>query len=183
VEIARDVFPKPTLATADTGAHALAAVAFWETYEPKAFLCSVGSAGIGYALPAAIAAKLVSPDRPVVAFMGDGGFLLNLAEVTTANRVGAAIVVIVFVDESLSLARVAQEQKRYAPAGVSVSPIDIPKVAEGLGALGTTVETEEELRAALLDALGTTKPAIIAAKVNPQGYRRMLEVLRGKSER
>jgi acetolactate synthase-1/2/3 large subunit len=183
VEIARDVFPKPTLATVDTGAHALATVAFWETYEPKAFLCSVGSASIGYALPAAIAAKLVSPDRPVVAFMGDSGFLLNLAEVTTANRVGAAVVVIVFVDESLSLARVAQEQKRYAPAAVSVSAVDIPKVAEGLGALGTTVETEEELRVALSDALGTTKPAIIAAKVNPQGYRRMLEVLRGKGER
>ena len=182
VEIARDVFPKATLATADTGAHALAAVAFWETYEPKAFLCSVGSAGVGYALPAAIAAKLVSPDRPVVAFMGDGGFLLNMAEVTTANRLGVAIVVIVFVDESLSLARVAQEQKRYAPEGVAVSAMDIPKVAEGLGVLGTTVETEDGLRAALSDALGTTKPAIIAARVNPQGYRRMLEVLQGKVE-
>jgi thiamine pyrophosphate-dependent acetolactate synthase large subunit-like protein len=58
--------------------------------------------------------------------------------------------------------------------------MDVPKMADGLGALGTTVEDEDSLRAALSDALGTTRPAIIAARVNPQGYRRMLEILRGK---
>jgi thiamine pyrophosphate-dependent acetolactate synthase large subunit-like protein len=61
--------------------------------------------------------------------------------------------------------------------------MDIPKMAEGLGVLGTTVEDEESLRLALSDALHTTKPAIIAARVNPQGYRRMLETLWGKGER
>jgi thiamine pyrophosphate-dependent acetolactate synthase large subunit-like protein len=61
--------------------------------------------------------------------------------------------------------------------------MDIPKIAEGLGVFGTTVENEEALRTALSDALHTTKPAIIAARVNPQGYRRMREIIRGKSER
>jgi acetolactate synthase-1/2/3 large subunit len=183
VEIAREVFPRPTLATADTGAHAWAVAAFWETYEPKAFLCSASLEGAGYALPAAITAKLTTPDRPVLVFMGDNGFLLNLPEMATVSRLDAPIVVVVFVDESISFARVAQEQKRYAPLGVSLSAMDIPKVAEGFGALGTTVEDEEGLRAALSDALNTTKPAIIAARVNPHGYRRMVELVRGKSER
>jgi acetolactate synthase-1/2/3 large subunit len=183
VEIAREVFPTPTLATVDSGAHALVVAAFWETYEPKGFLCSSGLGGAGYALPAAIAAKLAAPDRPVLAFMGDSGFLSNLPEVATASRLNTPLVIIVFVDDSLSLSRVAQEQKQYAPLGVSLSAVDIPKVAEGLGALGTMVEDEEGLRLALSDSLNTTKPAIIATRVNPHGYRRMLEILRGKKGR
>lgn len=183
VEIAREVCPKATLAVADAGAHALVATVFWETYEPKGFLCSSGLGGTGYALPAAIAAKLAIPDRPVLAFLGDSGFLLNLPEAATACRLDTPIIVVVFVDDTVSLARVAQEQKRYAPLGVSLSAMDIPKVAEGLGALGTMVEDEAGLRVALSEALTTTKPAIIAVRVNPQGYRRMLEILRGKATR
>jgi acetolactate synthase-1/2/3 large subunit len=181
VEIAREVFPRPTVATVDTGAHALAVPAFWEAYEPKTYLCSGGLAGTGYAIPAAIAAKLTAPERPVLAFTGESGLLLSLPEVATASGLGLKIVVVVFVDDSLSLIRVAQEQKRYAPVGVSLPRLDIPKIADGLGALGTAVEDEEELRAALSDALEAPKPAIIAVRVNPHGYRRMLEVLRGKA--
>ncbi|MBP2670149.1 MAG: ilvB 2 [candidate division NC10 bacterium] len=183
VEIAREIFPRTTLATAGAGAHAIAVAAFWEAYRPKTFLCSAHLGGSGYALPAAIAAKLEAPSRPVLAFMGDNGFLLNLPEMATASRLESPLVLVVFVDDSLSLPRVAQEQKRYAPLGVSLGSMDIPKIAEGLGVLGTMVEDEDGLRAALSDALNTTKPAIIGTRVNPQGYRRMLETLRGKGER
>ena len=182
VEIAREVFPRQTIATVDTGAHALAVSAFWETYEPKTYLCSGGFAGAGYAIPAAIAAKLVAQERPVLAFAGEGGLLLNLPEVATASGLGLKIVLVVFVDESLSLVRVAQEQKRYAPVGVSHPQLDIPKIVDGLGALGTAVEDEEGLRSALSDALEAPRPAVIAVRVNPHGYRRMLEVLRGKAQ-
>ena len=182
VEIAREVFPRQTIATVDTGAHALAVSAFWETYEPKTYLCSGGLAGAGYAIPAAIAAKLVAQERPVLAFSGEGGLLLSLPEIATASGLGLKIVVVVFVDESLSLVRVAQEQKRYAPVGVSLPQLDIPKIVDGLGALGTTVEDEEGLRSALSDALEAPRPAVIAVRVNPHGYRRMLEVLRGKAQ-
>jgi acetolactate synthase-1/2/3 large subunit len=182
VEIAREVFPRQTIATVDTGAHALVVSAFWETYEPKTYLCSGGFAGAGYAIPAAIAAKLVATERPVLAFAGEGGLLLNLPEVATASGLGLKIVLVVFVDESLSLVRVAQEQKRYAPVGVSLPQLDIPKIVDGLGALGTAVEDEEGLRSALSDALEAPRPAVIAVRVNPHGYRRMLEVLRGKAQ-
>jgi acetolactate synthase-1/2/3 large subunit len=181
VEIAREVFPRPTVATVDTGAHALTVPAFWESYEPKSYLCSGGLAGTGYAIPAAIAAKLNAPERPVVAFTGESGLLLSLSEVAIASGLGLKIVVVVFVDESQSLVRVVQEQKRYAPVGVSLPQLDIPKIVDGLGALGTAVEDEEGLREALSDALEAPMPAIIAARINPHGYRRMLEVLRGKA--
>jgi acetolactate synthase-1/2/3 large subunit len=181
VEIAREVFPRTTIVSVDSGAHALPVATFWEAYAPKEYLCSGEFGGAGYALPAGIAASIRQTSSPVVAFMGESGFLMNLAEVATASRLGCPLVVVLFVDESLSLVRVAQEQRRYAPLGVSLGALDMPKIAEGLGALGTCVGDEEGLRSALQDAVGTTKPAIVAARVNPHGYRKMYDLLRGKT--
>ena len=181
VELAREAFPRETLVTVDSGTHALAVAAFWDCYEPRAYLCTSGYATRGYALPAAIAAKLVAPARPVLAFLGDAGFLRSVADLATAAWRRLPLVAIVFVDASLGLSRIQQEQKRYAPVGASLGPIDIPKLAESLGALGTQVEDEEGLRSALKDAVATTQPAIIAVRVRPTGYRRMLEILRGKA--
>ena len=181
VEIARDVFPRQAVAAVDSGAHALAVAAFWDSYEPKGYLCSSGLVASGYALSAAIAAKLALPERPVLAFLGDGGFLRSLADLATAAWRRVPLVAIVFADAALGLSRIQQERRRYAPEGVSLGTMDIPKLAEGLGALGTEVEDEEGLRSALEDALGATLPAVIAVRVRPTGYRRMLEILRGKA--
>jgi acetolactate synthase-1/2/3 large subunit len=183
VEIAREVFPRPALAVADAGAHAIAVAAFWEAYEPKGYICSSGLGGAGYAVPATIAAKLAAADRPVLGFMGESGLLLGLPEVATAGRLGIPLTLIVFMDESLSWVRIAQEQKRYATVGVSTGPMDIPSLAEGLGACAVVVEDEEAFRAALQETAALTKPAIIGARVNPHGYRRMVEILRGKATR
>ena len=109
VEIAREVFPRPTVAVADAGAHALAVAAFWKAYEPKGYLCPSGPGGTGYALPAAIGAKLAEPDRPVVAFMGEGGLFVHLAEVATAARLGVPLAMVVFLDGARSWVQVAQE--------------------------------------------------------------------------
>jgi acetolactate synthase-1/2/3 large subunit len=181
VEVTREIFPRQTVVTVDPGVHALVTAAFWDTYEPKGYLRSSGEGTMAYALPAAIAAKLLLPDRPVLAFLGDGGFLRSLADLATATRERLPLVVVVFVDGALGLSRVRQEQRRYAPAGVSLGAMDIPKMAEGLGALGTEVEDEQGLQSALKDALDTTQPAVIAVRVRSTGYRRLLEVLRGKS--
>ncbi|HSB82350.1 MAG TPA: thiamine pyrophosphate-binding protein [Candidatus Methylomirabilis sp.] len=180
VEIAREIFPRETVVTVDTGAHMYVAAAFWDTFRPKEYLCSGGLATMGYALPAATTAKLLNPQRPILALVGDGGFLVSLPDIVTAVRLGLPLVVIVFKDGSFSLVRARQEQRRYAPIGVSMEEVDVPMLAESLGALGTEVEDEEGLRSAVKDALVTTQPAIIAARVRPNGYRRMLEMLYGK---
>ncbi len=181
VELVREAFPRQTVATVDSGSHTLAVAAFWDSYEPRGYLCASGDAAMGYAVPAAMAAKLANPDRPVVAFLGDGGFLRSMADLATAAWRQLPLVGIVFVDASLGLSRIRQEQKRYAPVGVSLGPMDIPKLAESLGALATQVEDEDGLRSALKDVVATTQPAIIAVRVRPTGYRRMLEILRGKA--
>lgn len=180
VQMARTVFPRETIATVDGGAHGLVASLFWESYDRKGYLCSSGLGASGFALPAAVAAKLNLPERPVIAFTGDGGLLLSLSDVAVAARLSLALVVVVFLDGSLSLIRAAQEQRKYAPAGVALGAVDVARLAEGVGALGTEVGDEAELQKALEDALGATQPALIGVRVRGQTYRRMLEILRGR---
>ncbi len=182
VEIAREIFPRQALVSVDSGIHAAMAAVFWETYEPKGYLCSGGLDTMGYALPAALAAKLALPDRPVLALLGDGGFSLSLPDFLTAARLGIGVTALVFVDEWLGVTRARQERRRFAPAGTFLGGLDIPRLAEGVGVLGAAVEDEEGLRSALKDAVGTSQPAIIAVRVRAGGYRRLLDILEGQSE-
>ena len=127
--------PSGTIATVDAGAHMLAVMPLWEVDEPGQLLISSGLATMGFALPAAIAAALCVPGRPVVAFTGDGGLGMTLAEIETAVRLRLRIVVIVFNDAALSLIKIKQR-----PAGqgggeaVDYAPVSFAGVATAMGA-------------------------------------------------
>jgi acetolactate synthase-1/2/3 large subunit len=73
---------------------------FWPVYEPRTYLTSSYSGNLGYGFPTALGAKVARPDRPVVAVCGDGGFLFNSQEMSTAVRYGIAVVVVVFNDDA-----------------------------------------------------------------------------------
>ena len=86
MEVARAVLPRETMATCDAGASRLLVVQKWQSYGPREFLTSNGLGSMGYAMPGALAARLAYPDRPVVAFTGDGGLLMAVADLQTAMR-------------------------------------------------------------------------------------------------
>src|SRR4029450_3790888 len=88
MEVARAVLPRNTIATCDAGASRLLVVQKWQSYGPREFLTSNGLGSMGYAVPGALGARLAHPDRPIVAFSGDGGFLMAVAELQTAQREG-----------------------------------------------------------------------------------------------
>lgn len=181
VQVARQVLPRDTLVSVEGGAHAPLVAAFWDAFEPRRYLDAGGMGGSGYALPAAIAARIVEPTRPVVAFTGEEGLLLTLSDLATAARLGLPLIVVVFWDGALGLVRAAQEQRHYAPIGVSFAGIEIPRLGDGVDALVIEVSDEEALQGALEDAVAAPKPALVAVRVRPSGYRRMFEALRGKS--
>ena len=81
-------------------------------------IISNGFAAMGIALPGAIAAKLVHPDRKVVALCGDGGFLMNTQELETATRIGANITVVVWRDDGYGLIDWKQRNEFGRPFGV-----------------------------------------------------------------
>jgi acetolactate synthase-1/2/3 large subunit len=125
------------------------------------------SGAMGYGLPAAIAASLVHPDRPVVAVCGDGGFAMTMAELETAVREGAKPVVLVFDNQSYGTIRMYQDREGRAPIATSLGPIDFAAIATAMGALGLRVERDGDFRAALEQALSAERAAVIHLTLDP----------------
>lgn len=178
MEVARAVLPRDTIATCDAGASRLLVVQKWQSYGPREFLTSNGLGSMGYAIPSAMAARLAYPDRPVVAFTGDGGFMMAVADIQTAVRERLPITVVVLDDEEIGLIRVKQEIKGIERYGVGIGGIDWDSLARGLGAEGVTVHSENELQDALQQARHTEQVTVIAAKIDGSGYVAQFNALR-----
>lgn len=154
VKILRDVFPRDTIATCDTGAHRIMANHAWESYHAPSLLQSTGLGSMGAGIPLAIGAKLVQPSRPVLAMVGDGGLLMFPGDLATAAELGLPIVVAVFSDQALSLIKIKQEREGKISRGVHSRPVDFARLAEALGGQGVRVSDEEQLRSRAREALG-----------------------------
>jgi acetolactate synthase-1/2/3 large subunit len=165
--------------TVDAGAHMFSAMAFWACHRPADVLISNGLATMAFALPAAIAAALQDPSRPVLAFTGDGGLMMCLGELATAAAVRARIRVVVFNDCQLSLIAIKQRQMNLPAEGVSWPDSDFAAVARGFGFTARRAGTVAEYRAALADAFAADGPALIDVRVDPSGYPEQLLALRG----
>src|SRR5262245_25652750 len=150
----------------------------WESYGPREFLTSNGLASMGYAIPGALAARMAYPDRPVVAFTGDGGFLMTVAELQTARRENLPIIVLVFDDREIGLIRVKQEIKGIPLQGVQLGGIDWEKLAQSFGADGVVVETEQASSSALSAAVQSKGTTVIAVRIDASGYVAQFNALR-----
>jgi acetolactate synthase-1/2/3 large subunit len=180
----------------DAGAHMLAAMPLWDVPQPKMLLTSSGLATMGYALPAAIAAALYlpqtrglpqtqgAPEAPVLAFTGDGGLGMTLAEIETAVRLSLRVIVIVFNDAALSLIKIKQKPAGHGgDEAVRYRPVSFAAAAAAMGAAGAAVTSERELAAALADALARPGPTVIDAAVDPAGYPAIMDLSRGQAGR
>jgi len=150
----------------------------WESYGPREFLTSNGLASMGYAVPGAMGARLAFPDRPILAFSGDGGFLMAIADLQTAWRENLPIIVLVFDDQEIGLIRVKQEIKGVAAHGVHIGGVDWEKLGQAFGADAAVVETEQALTNALNAALKSNHTTIVAARIDPSGYVAQFNALR-----
>ena len=178
MEVARSVLPRETIATCDAGASRLLVVQKWQSFGPREFLTSNGLGSMGYAVPGALGARLAYPDRPIVAFAGDGGFLMAVAELQTSVREKLPIIVVVLDDQEIGLIRVKQEIKGLPSHGVHLGGCDWEKIAAGFGADGTTVDTENGFGDALGAAVKSGRTTVIGARIDPSGYVAQFNALR-----
>jgi acetolactate synthase-1/2/3 large subunit len=116
---------------------------------------------MGFGLPAAIAASLVHPDRPVVALAGDGGFAMTMQELETSVREGAHPIAIVFDNSRYGTIRMHQEREGRAATASDLGPIDFAAVARACGALGFTVTDDDGIEPALTEALASGRTSVI----------------------
>ncbi|WP_371229588.1 thiamine pyrophosphate-binding protein [Roseovarius sp. 2305UL8-3] len=178
MEVARDVLPRDTIATCDAGASRLLVVQKWKSYAPRQFLTSNGLGSMGIAIPAALAARLAHPERPVVAFTGDGGFMMAVAELQTAAKENLPITVVIWDDREIALIRIKQELKGIEKFGIDLGGVDYEKLAAGFGADGVCVETEHQLGDALAAAAKSNRSTLIAARIDGSCYVEQFNALR-----
>lgn len=128
------------------------------------------SGSMGYGVPAAVAAKLLNPEKTVIAFAGDGCFQMTCQEFGTAVQAGAAIVVLV-VDNGM-YGTIRMHQERTYPARLSATSLinpDFAAWAQSYGAFGRCVERTEDFSEAFQAALDSGLPALLHIKVDPEG--------------
>jgi acetolactate synthase I/II/III large subunit len=170
IEELRSIFPRDGIVTCDVGSHKLVMGQFWRSYHPGTFFMSNGLSGMGFGIPAAIAAQLAHPERPVLAIVGDGGMLMMLHDLTLIRELALPIAIVVFTDRSLSLIRVSEHRRGLAPYGVDFHPPDFAAIAEAFGIPSTWVATVADLRATFEHALSRKTPHLFDVPIDFHEY-------------
>jgi sulfoacetaldehyde acetyltransferase len=134
---------------------------------PRSFLAAMTFGNCGYAYPTALGAKLAAPDRPVLAYVGDGAWGMSLAEVMTAVREDIPVVAVVWNNRQWGAEKKNQViwfGDRYV--GSNLDNPDFAEVAKSMGANGISVRAESELQPAVKEALASGRPSVVAVDVD-----------------
>ncbi len=159
----------------DVGAHKMWIARYYQCDEPNTCLIPNGFCSMGFALPGAIAANLVHPQRRVLAIAGDGGFLMNVQEMETARRLDSNIVVMVWEDGGYGLIQWKQQDHFDRHSNLRFGNPDWLRLAESFGWHGHLVTRSRDLANALEAAFGEQGPSLV---VVPIDYRENLELTR-----
>jgi acetolactate synthase-1/2/3 large subunit len=162
----RAALDREDIVLADTGAVKMWMARLYPTYAPNTCLISNGLSTMGFALPGALSAKLVHPNRKVLAAVGDGAFLMNSQEIETAVRENIPLTVLVWVDDSYGLIEWKMDLELGRHSHVKFGNPDLVKYAESFGARGYQITAADQLLPTLREALDYDGVSIIACPVD-----------------
>ncbi len=149
------------LVVGDIGTHGVWASWCFELYGTQTYVEPGSWGAMGFALPAAIAGKLVHPERRVVGITGDGAFLMSCSDFGTAVELGTKIVLVILDDGQYGMIRTLQTDQFGRTIGTELRPPDFVKFAESFGAVGIRVEDDADLMEAYRQALESDAPVIL----------------------
>lgn len=162
----RKVMGKDDIVISDVGAHKMWIARHYQCYEPNTCIISNGFATMGISVPGAIGARLVYPDKKILAICGDGGFMMNCQEFETALRAKTPFVTLIFNDSSYGLIKWKQMDQYHKNCYVNFTNPDFVKFAESMGAIGYRIEKAEDLVPTLEKAFQQKVPVIIDCPVD-----------------
>jgi acetolactate synthase I/II/III large subunit len=162
----RHVMGAGDIVISDVGAHKMWMARHYHCQRPNTCLISNGFAAMGIAIPGAIAAKLVAPDRKIVAVTGDGGFMMNSQELETALRCKTPFVTIIFNDGGYGLIEWKQQNYFKESHFIHFTNPDFVKYAESMGLKGYRIEATADFIPTLKEALEQNVPAVIDCPVD-----------------
>jgi acetolactate synthase-1/2/3 large subunit len=152
--------------TLDNGIYKLWFSRLYKTFRPNTFLLDNALATMGAGFPSGIMAKMLRPDRKVLAVVGDGGFMLNSRELETALRYRVPLVVLVLNDNAFGFVKWEQQAKGYPSYGLDYTNPDFVKYAESYGAVGMKVREGDDLSEVLSRAFSLDKLVLIECPID-----------------
>ncbi len=164
VSILNEVSDPSTVYALDAGNNRTWMAHLYKAQEAATFYCPGGTAGMGWALPAAVALKLVYRNRPVTAVTGDGGFMMTVNALSTAMQYDLPMTCVVFNDNALGM--VLDHQPRGQEIASEFYPTDNAAIARGFGAYGVHVEDSRDLPDALREAQASGLPAVVDVAID-----------------
>src|SRR5699024_1280836 len=173
----RTVLNEDAIAISDVGAHKMWMARMYHTYQPNTCLISNGLASMGVAVPSAIAAKMVNPERNVVAVCGDGSFQMTGAELETAKRLELPIIVLMWRDNGYGLIEWHQLKKFDRSSYIKFGNPDYQQLAASYGFEVMTITKADELKPALEKAAASNQPVFIDCPVDYSENMKLTEKL------
>ncbi len=162
----RQVMGPHDIVLSDVGAHKMWIARHYQCHEPNTCLIPNGFCSMAQAFPGAIAAHLVHPDRRILAICGDGGFMMNVQEMETAQRLGSNIVVLVWEDGGYGLISWKQDNEFARHTDLSFGNPDWLQLASAFGWYGHVVERSRDLQDTLEQAFGESGPSLVVVPVD-----------------
>jgi acetolactate synthase-1/2/3 large subunit len=163
---ARQVLGPNDILLSDVGAHKMWIARHYQCHEPNTCLIPNGFCSMGFALPGAIAAGIVHPDRRILAIAGDAGFLMNVQEMETAVRIGSNIVVLVWADNEYGLIAWKQETHFGRHTDLSFGNPDWEQLASAFGWNGHFVSRSEDFASTLDAAFEESGPSLVVIPID-----------------
>lgn len=173
----RQVMGKSDILVSDVGAHKMWIARHYDCYEPNTCIISNGFASMGIAIPGAFAAKLLYPDKRVLAVTGDGGFMMNMQELETAYREHVPFVTLIWRDDSYGLIKWKEQEQFGDHCFVDFTNPDFKLLAEAMHCKGYRVESADALIPVLEEAFQQTVPSVIDLQVDYSENMKLSEAL------
>ncbi len=164
----KESLPEDAIIFSDIGNNLLWALHYFSISKPYTFFAGLGFASMGYAAAAPIGAKLAAPDKPIVAILGDGGFLMNGMEVATAANYNQQVIWV--VQNNCELGMVSHGRKMMKipyNTGAEFKRVDFVKIAEGLGVRGIKITEPGAINKKMMDnIIANGKPTVLDVRID-----------------
>ena len=174
---ARQVLGREDILLSDVGAHKMWIARYYQCHEPNTCLISNGFCTMGFAMPGAIGAKMVYPERRIMAICGDAGFMMNVQEMETAKRLGTDITVMVWEDCMYGLIAWKQFNQFGKHTDLTFENPDWMKLAESFGWNGYHCTDSSKLQDTLNESFETEGPSLVVIPIDYRENNKLTERL------
>jgi acetolactate synthase-1/2/3 large subunit len=170
IETTRSLLPRSGVLFSETGIFVLMLEHLWPVYEPDTFFGTTAGRTMGLMIPAILGGKLARPEVSMVGIGADGSSLMRLGELEVFARTGVAVPLVVVNDATLGTIKSRQKSRGLPAYGLDLHTVDFAAVARACGLNGVVVQTPEEFRTELAQALEADRTTVIDARVDAQPY-------------